>query len=273
MSNSKLATETYYAHSGNYTKGREKKISEITIHHMAGVLTAEQCGSLFQKKNRKASSNYGIGKNGEIGLYVNECDTSWCNSNWASNSRAVTIETSNSKIGGDWLVSDKVLNQLIKLVADIGKRNNLGTLVAGKNVTWHSMYTPTTCPGPYLLSKMNYIVSEANKINKPITTEKVTTKTTYIVKKGDTLSGIANKFKTTYQKIAKDNNIKNPNLIVPGQRLNIITVSTVKTYTVKKGDTLSGIASKYKTTYQKIAKDNNIKNPNLIVPGQKLIIK
>ena len=44
-------------------------------------------------------------------------------------------------------------------------------------------------------------------------------------------------------------------------------------YTVKRGDTLSGIAQKYKTTYQKIASDNNIKNPNLIFPGQKLVIK
>lgn len=44
-------------------------------------------------------------------------------------------------------------------------------------------------------------------------------------------------------------------------------------YTVKSGDTLSGIAQKYKTTYQKIASDNNIKNPNLIFPGQKLVIK
>lgn len=44
-------------------------------------------------------------------------------------------------------------------------------------------------------------------------------------------------------------------------------------YTVKSGDTLSGIAQKYKTTYQKIASDNNIKNPNLIFPGKKLVIK
>ena len=45
------------------------------------------------------------------------------------------------------------------------------------------------------------------------------------------------------------------------------------TYTVKKGDTLSSIAKKYGTTYQKIASDNGIKNPNLIYPGQKLKIK
>ena len=50
-------------------------------------------------------------------------------------------------------------------------------------------------------------------------------------------------------------------------------VSQETIYIVKKGDTLSGIAQKYKTSYQKIASDNNIKNPNLIFPGQKLVIK
>lgn len=166
MSNSSLATEKYLAHKDNYTDGRSKKISEITIHHMAGVLSAKQCGAIFQKKGRNGSSNYGIGKQGEIALYVPEADTSWCNSNWESNCRAVTIEVSNSSRGGQWLVSDRVLESLILLVADIARRNNLGTLVKGKNVTWHSMYANTTCPGPYLLSKMDYIVKEANKINK-----------------------------------------------------------------------------------------------------------
>lgn len=166
MSNSKLATEKYLAYSGNYTKGRSKKISKITIHHMAGVLSAKECGAIFQKVGRKGSSNYGIGKNGEIAIYVDEANTSWCDSNWDSNCKSVTIETSNSKTGGDWLVSDKVLESLIKLVADIAKRNNLGTLVKGKNVTWHSMYYNTACPGKYLLSKMDYIVNKANEINQ-----------------------------------------------------------------------------------------------------------
>lgn len=189
MSNSKLATEKYPAYSGNYTKGRSKKISEITIHHMAGVLTAKQCGAIFQRKGRNGSSHYGIGKNGEIALYVDESNTAWTNSNWNSNCRAVTIEVSNSKLGGNYPVSDKALKSLIKLVADIGKRNNLGTLVKGKNVTWHSMYTATSCPGKYLLSKMDYIVNEANKINNPpkkatTTTKKTTTTSSFFGKKG-----------------------------------------------------------------------------------------
>lgn len=184
MSNSSLATEKYPAHKDNYTDGRSKKISKITIHHMAGVLTAKQCGAIFQKKGRNGSSNYGIGKNGEIAVYVDEKDTSWCDSNWDSNCKSVTIETSNSKNGGNWPVSDKVLKSLIKLVADIGKRNNLGTLVKGKNVTWHSMYANTNCPGAYLLSKMDYIISEANKINFPKQSANTSTTTSFFPKKG-----------------------------------------------------------------------------------------
>ena len=99
----------------------------------------------------------------------------------------------------------------------------------------------------------------------------------YIVKSGDTLSEIAEKYNTTYQKIAQDNNIENPNLIYPNQKLKIYTNVSQETnetiYIVKSGDTLSGIAQKFNTTYQKIAKDNNISNPNLIYPNQKLVIK
>lgn len=147
MSNSSLVSVKVPAHSNNYTVGRSgRRIEYIAIHHMAGILTAAQCGNIFKNGNRKASSNYGIGKNAEVGLYVDEANTSYCNSNWDSNCKSVTIEVSNCALGGDYPVSDEVLNKLIKLVADIAKRNNLGKLVKGKNVVWHRMYTATTCP-------------------------------------------------------------------------------------------------------------------------------
>ena len=166
MSNSSLVNVKVPAHSNNYTIGRSgRKIEKIAIHHMAGILTAKQCGGIFQNGSRKASSNYGIGKDAEVGLYVDEANTSYFNSNWDSNCKSVTIETSNSSLGGDYPVSDAVLNKLIELVADIAKRNNLGKLVKGQNLVWHRMYAATTCPGDYLLSKMDYIAEQANKIN------------------------------------------------------------------------------------------------------------
>ena len=165
MSNSPLATITVLANASNYTKGRQAKIRCVTVHHMAGINTVESCGAIFQRPGRNGSSHYGIGNDGKIGLYVNEEDTAWTNSNWPSNCESVTIEVSNSAMGGNWPVSDAAFNSLVKLVADIAKRNNLGKLVKGDNLTWHSMFTNTTCPGPYLLGKLDEIVNQANKLN------------------------------------------------------------------------------------------------------------
>lgn len=164
MSNSSLISAKYKAHSNNYSTGRNgRRIEKVTIHHMAGVLSAKQCGSIFQDGSRGASSNYGIGKNGEIALFVDESNTSYADANWDSNCKSVTIETSNNKTGGDWTVSDKVLSSLIKLITDIFKRNGIKKAIKGKTITWHSMYSATACPGNYLRSKMDYICNEVNK--------------------------------------------------------------------------------------------------------------
>ncbi len=114
-------------------------------------------------------------------------------------------------------------------------------------------------------------------VSQTVAQPKTETQNTYIVKSGDTLSGIAAKFGTTYQELARINGIANPNIIHPGQVLKIngtskTTQNNTRTYTVKSGDTLSGIAKKFNTTYQKIARKNNIANPNLIYPGQTLRI-
>lgn len=165
--NSSLVNITVPADTSNYTKGRSGKIIEgIAIHHMAGVLSAKVCGGIFAKAGRNASSHYGVGRDGEIGQYVNEEDTAWTNSNWDSNCKTVTIETSNCSLGGDYPVGDATLASLIRLVADIAKRNNI-TLVKGVTLVWHSMYAATECPGNFLRSRMDYIIEEANKINNP----------------------------------------------------------------------------------------------------------
>ncbi|WP_279230116.1 LysM domain-containing protein [Eubacterium sp. am_0171] len=90
------------------------------------------------------------------------------------------------------------------------------------------------------------------------------------MKSGDTLSGIAEKYGTTYQQLAQMNGISNPDLIYSGQELKINGTAdpAVKMYTVKSGDTLSGIAARYNTAYQKLAQINGIGNPDLIHPGQ-----
>ena len=98
----------------------------------------------------------------------------------------------------------------------------------------------------------------------------------YTVQAGDTLSGIASKFGTTYQHLAEINGIVNPNIIYAGQVIKIDGGSApaqAEYYTVQRGDTLSGIASKYGTTWQKLQSMNGISNPNLIYAGQRIRVK
>lgn len=163
--NSSLVNVVIPASESNFTYGRSGySLKKITVHHCAGVMSAESIGYLWQNPGRECSSHYGIGNDGRIGQYVDESNTAWTDSNWESNCTSVTIETSNSSTGGDWPVSDEALNSLIRLCADISIRNGLGLLVPGDNLTWHSMYAPTECPGNYLRSKMQYIADESNKI-------------------------------------------------------------------------------------------------------------
>lgn len=92
----------------------------------------------------------------------------------------------------------------------------------------------------------------------------------YTVKSGDTLSSIAAKYGVSTSAISGYKS-GNPNLIYAGEVLTIKTggsTSKSKTYTVKSGDTLSGIAAKYGTTVSKLCSLNNIKNANLIYAGQ-----
>lgn len=95
----------------------------------------------------------------------------------------------------------------------------------------------------------------------------------YVVKEGDTLSLIAAKYGTSYEAIAKLNGISNPNLIYPGQVLKIEASNNDSIYyLVKEGDTLSSIAEKYGVSYEALASINGISNPNIIYPGQVLLI-
>lgn len=163
MSNSSLVNYTLW--SPNYDSRGGRAIRDITIHHMAGNLSVETCGSVF--RSREASAHYGIGSDGRIGQYVDEAYAAWANGNFASNQRSITIEVANDQIGGNWHVSDKALASCINLVTDICKRNGIKQLnftgTTSGNLTAHRMFMATTCPGPYLYSKFPYIASEVNK--------------------------------------------------------------------------------------------------------------
>lgn len=168
MSNSPLVNYTKI--SPNSTNPRNKKISKITIHHMAGNLTVEQCGNVFQPTSRQASSNYAVDTNGRVGMYVEEKNRSWASSSRENDNMAITIEVANDG-GANWHVSDKALEKTIELCVDICKRNDIKELVftgdKTGNLTMHRYFANTNCPGPYLESKFPYIADEVNKrLNK-----------------------------------------------------------------------------------------------------------
>lgn len=175
MSNSSLVQYTRI--SPNSNNPRNHKIDKITIHHTAGVVSVETLGEIFASSSRQASSNYGIGSDGRIAMYVEEKNRSWCSSSWDNDQRAITIEVSNSSAGGNWQVSDYVLSRLIELCVDICKRNGIERLNftgdANGNLTMHRYFANTSCPGDYLASKFPYIAEEVNKRLKTIEIEPI----------------------------------------------------------------------------------------------------
>lgn len=163
MSNSPLVNYTKISPNSS---ARGAKIDTITIHHMAGNLSVESCAQVFQDTSRQASSNYGVGTDGRIGLYVPENRRAWTSSNRDNDNRAVTIEVANNGGAPNWPVSDKALQATIDLCVDICQRNGIARLNytgdKSGNLTMHKWFTNTLCPGPYLSGKFQYIADQVN---------------------------------------------------------------------------------------------------------------
>lgn len=247
MSNSPLVDYTRI--SPNKNSPRNHKIDTITIHCVVGQCTVETLGNIFAPTSRQASSNYGVGTDGKIGMYVEEKDRSWCSSNAANDNRAVTIEVA-SGTKHPYAVNDRAFAALLDLVTDICKRNGIKKLVwstkkadrvnhkNGCNMTVHRDYANKSCPGDYLYNRHGEIAAEVNRRLGVADTAPdagaAQGVTVYTVKKGDTLSQIAAKYGATYQAIAAYNGIKNPNAIRVGQKIKI-PASTAPA-ALKKGD-------------------------------------
>lgn len=380
MSNSPLVS--YKKISPNKTSPRNHAIDTITIHCVVGQCTVETLGNIFAPTSRQASSNYGIGLDGKIGMYVEEKDRSWCTSSAENDNRAITIEVA-SDTSEPYAVNSKAYKALLDLVTDICKRNGIKKLVwstnknnrvkhlNGCNMTVHRDYANKSCPGKYLYDRHGEIAEEVNKrLGSSVDKEPTNPSTSLKFKVGDivqfsggkhytsasgssgssvkaskakitqvasgkhpyhcravndagafvsgvygwvdesTLSPITNgstgatglkvgdqvmftgclHYTSSYKGatahackagLAKITQIapKNPHpyhlRAVAGKGSTVYgwvdakdISTTAKTYTVKRGDTLSGIASKYGTTVAKLVELNGIKNANLIYTGQ-----
>lgn len=210
MSNSSLVT--YKKITSHKTSPRTHAIDTITIHCIVGQWTAKQGCDYFASTDRECSANYVVGKDGSIGLSVDEADRSWCSSNKANDHRAITIEVA-SDTTHPYAVTDAAYNALIKLVADICQRNGIKKLVwstnkndrvnhlNGCNMTVHRDFANKSCPGEYLYSRHGEIAAKVNAIlnaagekeqeSTPVTSDTDTTATIWNYFKGKGLNNFA----------------------------------------------------------------------------------
>lgn len=170
MSNSSLVV--YKNISPNRNSPRNHKIDRITPHCVVGQCSIESLGNLFANPGRQASSNYGIGYDGKVGLFVDEGDRSWCSSSPANDNRAITIECASDNYYPyefNWVVYLK----LVDLCVDICKRNGKTKVVwlghcnyEPKDyemlLTVHRWFASTSCPGDWLMGKMSDLASRIN---------------------------------------------------------------------------------------------------------------
>lgn len=165
MSQSPLVDYAAYT-TYNCNVPRTEKISKITVHHAAGVMSVEGMKNIIHNPNREVSCNYAIGWDARVGGYIKEENRAWTSSSYWNDQRAVTIEVSNSACSSDWPVADKVWAKLVELCADICKRNGIArlTYTGDKNgtLTFHQMFTATACPGPYIKGRAQLLCDQVN---------------------------------------------------------------------------------------------------------------
>lgn len=297
MSNSSLVTYTNITR--HKSSPRNDAIDTITIHCIVGQWTAKQGCDYFATTTRECSANYVVGKDGSIGLSVDEKDRSWCSSSSANDNRAITIEVASDKTH-PYAVTDAAYKALVKLCADICKRNGIKKLlwkadksligqVDKQNMTVHRWFANKSCPGEYLYSRYGQIANEVNTllgstssdtIDKPNTDNNYPEKLTtghYRVRKSwsDKKSQIGAYKVLSNAKAQADKNAgfyvfdDNGTAIYP-----TTNTSAYREYTVVKGDSLWAIAQKLLGSgarYTEIVKLNGLTS-NVIYSGQKLKI-
>lgn len=175
MSNSSLVSYTQI--SPNKSSPRKYDITRITVHCVVGQVTVQSLGGIFAPSSKQASSNYGIGKDGKVGMYVEEKDRSWCSSNADNDNRAVTIEVA-SDTYAPYKVTAAAYSTLLDLVTDICRRNGAKKLIwfgdkektlaytpkSGEMVmTVHRWFANKSCPGDYLYNLHGEIAAEVTK--------------------------------------------------------------------------------------------------------------
>lgn len=154
--------------SPNQSGKRTHSIDRITPHCVVGQCTAESLGALFADPERQASSNYGIDKDGRVGMYCPESNRSWCTSNRDNDQRAITVECA-SDTTHPYAMNDTVYESLVELCTDICRRYGRTKLLwfgdKEKSLTYepaademlitvHRWFANKSCPGDWLYSRL-----------------------------------------------------------------------------------------------------------------------
>ncbi len=285
--------------SPNHSGQRTHSIDRITPHCVVGQCSVETLGNIFYPTSRQASSNYGIGADGRVGMYVEEKNRSWCSSSKANDQRAITIECA-SDTAAPYAFKDVVYQTLIKLCVDICKRNGKKKLLWLGNkdrtlsynpaademvLTVHRWFANKSCPGDWMYARMGDLASKVtaalgDSSSQPETPAAPAEKLTsgyYRVRKTwkDAKSQIGAYRVLSNAKAQAD---KNPGYYVfTNDGVAIYPAEAKEPYrihTVVKGDTLWEIAKKYLgngSRYPEIKALNNLKS-NVIYSGWKLKI-
>lgn len=168
---------SYTKLSPNNSGNRTHSIDRISPHCVVGQVSVESLGNMFANPSRKASSNYGIGADGRVGMYVEEKNRSWCTSSNDNDQRAVTIECA-SDTTAPYAFNDVVYNRLIELCVDICKRNGKSKLIWINDktkalsyepkldemlITVHRWFANKSCPGDWLYSRLGNVADEVTK--------------------------------------------------------------------------------------------------------------
>ena len=283
---------SYTKLSPNHSGQRTHSIDRITPHCVVGQCSVETLGNVFLPTSRQASSNYGIGVDGRVGMYVEEKNRSWCSSSAANDQRAITIECASDNTE-PYAFKDVVYNRLIELCIDICKRNGKTKLLwlgdktktlnyapkSGEMVlTVHRWFANKSCPGNWMYARMGDLASkvtaalgsEVDSVSPPAITED---KDLYRVRKAwsDTKSQKgAYKILSNARKCAD----ANPGYSVFDSKGNRVYPGEYRVHTVVHGDTLWKISAQYLgsgSRYKEIVK-LNVLSSNVIYSGMKLKI-